>query len=474
MDNVDTNASWKKLSAQIWAFRLYGEAEFCDERLRKRAVKIASVLAAHPGPAFTKAFEMWGQAKAAYRFVENQRVTARHLMQPMQEQTAQVCAGRDVVLLIQDTTTVVSDQPKHRDAMGPVNQSKAVGMLLHSCLATTRDGLALGVVSARIWTRQEKMPRGQSAHDNKPVLEKESARWIETAKESHNAIAAQCPPEKRPRLIHVCDREGDIHEFFETVAALSDSAVVRCCQNRRVQVGDETSLSHEAVARKTPLAHLSLVVPRSANQSVRNALVEVRAQRQILQPGQEGRRAKNRQPLALNLVEIREIRPPEGCAPLLWRLWTAERADTLADILAVLEIYKRRWRIEDMHLILKSGCRVEKMQFDQPATLQKALALYLPVAARILHLRDSARLTPDACCTQAFSDIEWRVLWTLIQKVPPSAAQQPPSLREAIGYVGRLGGHLGRKSDGPPGVRTLWSGLQDLQIAVRYAQSLSP
>jgi hypothetical protein len=443
MDDVDPSTSWKKLSAQIWAFKLYGDAKFCDERLRKRAVKIASVLVAQPAPAFTKAFEGWGQAKAAYRFVENKRVTERHLMQPMQEQTARACVGRDVALLIQDTTTVVSDQPKHRDEMGTVNQSKAVGILLHSCLATTLDGLALGIVRARMWTRNEKIPHESSAHDNKPVLEKESVRWIETAKESHNAIAAQCPPEKRPRLIHVCDREGDIHEFFETVAALGDSAVVRCCQNRRVQVGDETSLSHEAVARKTPLAHLSLVVPRSANQPVRNALVEVRAQRQIIQPSQVGRRAKNRRPLELNLVEIREINAPNGCAPLLWRLWTAERADTLDDILAVLGIYKKRWRIEDWHLILKSGCRVEKMQFDQPATLQKALALYLPVAARILHLRDSARLTPDACCTLSFSDLEWRVLWTLIQKAPP-------------------------------GVRTLWSGLQDLQIAVRYAQSLSP
>ena len=95
-------------------------------------------------------------------------------------------------------------------------------------------------------------------------------------------------------------------------------------------------------------------------------------------------------------------RPSRRWATAPW--CDAERADTFDDILAVLDIYKKRWRIEDFHLILKSGCRVDKMQFGQPATLQKALALYLPIAARILHLRDSARLMPDACCTVAFSD----------------------------------------------------------------------
>jgi hypothetical protein len=61
-----------------------------------------------------------------------------------------------------------------------------------------------------------------------------------------------------------------------------------------------------------------------------------------------------------------------------------------------------------------------------------------------------------------------------LQKFPRRDAARLLHLLEAVGYVGRLGGHLGRKVDGFSGVRTLWSGLQDLQIAVRYAQSLLP
>ena len=48
----------------------------------------------------------------------------------------------------------------------------------------------------------------------------------------------------------------------------------------------------------------------------------------------------------------------------------------------------------------------------------------------------------------------------------PSSGTPPPTLEQVVQWLGRLGGHLGRKGDGMPGVRTLWRGWRDLQLLV--------
>ena len=108
------------------------------------------------------------------------------------------------------------------------------------------------------------------------------------------------------------------------------------------------------------------------------------------------------------------------------------------------------------------------MRFHTVERIRKAIALYSPVAVRILALRDLARREPDAPATRILSDLEWRTLHTYIHEKPPAPDAAPPSLREATLWVGRLGGHIGRKGDGMPGVKTLWRGWRDLELLVHY------
>jgi len=180
-----------------------------------------------------------------------------------------------------------------------------------------------------------------------------------------------------------------------------------------------------------------------------------------------GAAAAGAPPLTFALVEAREATPPaDGAEPLHWRLWTTEPAATLAATRAVVGVYELRPRVEDFHLTLKSGCRVEALALETAERLRKALTIYSGIAARILGLRDRARREPGAPCTEALSEDEWRALWALVRGAPPAPAQPPPTLAEASAWLGRLGGHLGRKCDGPPGVRTLWRGWRDLQLLV--------
>jgi transposase Tn5 family protein len=125
-----------------------------------------------------------------------------------------------------------------------------------------------------------------------------------------------------------------------------------------------------------------------------------------------------------------------------------------------------RWRIEDFHLVWKQGCRVEQLQLETRDRLEKALLLYAGVAVRLLRLRDLARKDPKTPCTEVLSTEEWQVLFTHATKEVVNPQTPIPTIEQAVKWLGRLGGHLGRKRDGMPGVRTLWRGWRDLAVLV--------
>jgi len=157
--------------------------------------------------------------------------------------------------------------------------------------------------------------------------------------------------------------------------------------------------------------------------------------------------------------------------PVEWILVTTLGIDTLKEVLEVVRIYTLRWRIEEYHLILKSGCKAEGLQFETATRLMRMLALLAAIALRLLVLTYQARMEPDRPCTEVLSDAEWRALVTAIHKTPPPKKIRPPTLKQAILWIGKLGGHVGRKSDGMPGVRTMWRGWQDLQLLTVMYQS---
>ena len=114
----------------------------------------------------------------------------------------------------------------------------------------------------------------------------------------------------------------------------------------------------------------------------------------------------------------------------------------------------------------KQGCRVEQLQLETRQRLEKALVLYAGVAVRLLRLRDLARREPTAPCTEVLQTDAWHALYAHVNGEAPTTATPVPTIEQAVKWIGRLGGHLGRKRDGMPGVRTLWRGWRDRAILV--------
>ncbi|MGB0563221.1 MAG: IS4 family transposase, partial [Spirulinaceae cyanobacterium] len=147
--------------------------------------------------------------------------------------------------------------------------------------------------------------------------------------------------------------------------------------------------------------------------------------------------------------------------------------ESFAQAAQVVVWYSYRWLIERFHFTLKSGCKIEALQLQHCDRLLKALATYSIVAWRLMSMTYQARLTPEASCELILEPAEWRLLRRKF--VPKSRSKKPPTLRQAMLWIARLGGFLARKGDGEPGVKTLWRGytrlhhlLEGSQLAPRH------
>jgi hypothetical protein len=122
--------------------------------------------------------------------------------------------------------------------------------------------------------------------------------------------------------------------------------------------------------------------------------------------------------------------------------------------------------------IIKNGCRIEALQLSQMQRLERAIALYLVVAWRIARLMRLGRTCPDLPAELFFEPDEWRGVHFLLKKPIP---KQAPRLNTIIRMIATLGGFLGRKCDGQPGVKTLWIGIQrvaDFAAGLEFAKQI--
>lgn len=447
-------------SPEVWAQAVFGRADLGDVRRTRRVVRMAAAMARYPLSSFSGVYEKWSESKGAYRLIENSRVRVEALRMPSQQAAVKASRGNEVVLAVSDTTALNFTNHRATSGLGAIGETHVRGLWFHSTLLLRSDGTALGLVRQQTWVRTDEEHGKGKQRKQRPIQDKESFRWVRSVQDTFHAFQT-LPEEHGPYVIHIFDREGDIHEVFEAVVDTGQGAVIRSARSRRVDHPQQ--YLHEAARNAPVFGSERLEVPRRPNQPRRYADVVYRSCAVTLAPPAKSHPERRR--LDLNVVAVIEPHPPASVSePLEWILVTTEPIDTLEDVQAVVRQYRFRWRIEEYHLILKSGCRIEKLQFETVERIEKVLAILAPVAVRLLQLTYWARVEPEQPCTLVLSEDEWRALQTRIQKKPPPVNAPPPTLRQAVLWIGRLGGHLGRKSDGMPGVRTLWKGWRDLQL----------
>lgn len=425
-----------------------------DERLHKRLVQVVEALAAQPTASVPQATGSWAATKATYRFWDSRKVTPQAIRAAHQDSTVRRVAQEPRVLVIQDSTELdFSHHPKTR-GLGPLSAPTHQGLHVHSALGVRLDGVPLGLVHQEVWVRDPEDLGKAARRRQLPTAEKESQRWLD----AERATLAILPEDVG--VITVGDAEADIFDLFAQERRPGADLLIRATHNR--VVSDAARYLWPAVRRGVPGGQVEVSIGRREDRPPRQATLTLRWTPVTLQPPRNRPQRAQLRPLALSAVLAEEEQPPAGVVPICWLLVTTLAVTTLAAALQCVRWYSSRWLIEQYHYVLKSGCRVEHLQLETAARLERALASYAIVAWRLLWLTYQARRQPTASCAVALAPHEWQALYCTIHRTPTLPAVAP-TLTEAVRWIAQLGGFLGRKRDGDPGVKTLWRGLQRLQ-----------
>ena len=446
------------LDGDAWSELEFGGAPLGDARLSRRLVQVATMQAEEPGRAFSGVAEAdWPTARAYYRLIDKPDEAGPgmdQILAPHRQQTLRRMQAQTTVLCVQDGSTLDFTARDQCEGLGPIgtNQTGAVsrGLQLHSTLAVAPNGLPLGVLKSQCIAAPEK--------DDTDAAKK-TLPWIE----HHRDLVDLRPQLPQTRLIHVCDREADFFELFDEQRQHGQvELLVRAKHDRNLPTQPGKLF---AAVRQAPLqSRVQVHVPRQSarpkkskqkarpKRPGRTADMQVRYQSFSLPPtkGQEGK-----PPLDLYLVHALEQDPPPKAKPIEWFLLTTCRITSSEQAQQCLRWYALRWRIEDWHRVLKSGCRIEELGHDTAERLRRAIAIRLVIAWRIMLMTLLGRETPELPAEILFSDIEVRTLSAYARKRGWPA---PTNLGEAVRLLAIIGGYLARKTDPPPGHQLLWRG----------------
>jgi len=416
------------LDAEQWAEQEFGGAQLGDSRLSRRLVASANTKAKAPSRAFCGAAKGDQAAmKGYYRMIEQpdtSAVTMSNILAPHRQQTARRMMAQKTVLCLQDGSELNYTNLDSCTGMGELkaNQTgaKTYGLNLHSTLAVTSNGLPLGVLKAQCLA-----PKPKSADDKRkpsqiPVEEKKTFVWIE----HHRDLVALAGTMPQTRLVDVCDREADFFELFdEQRTNPCVDVLIRAQHDRNLK---EAPFKLFAAVRQAPIeGHIQVPIPKQSartKKSKQNAravrpkrLADLTLRyRQIELPAPEY--YADRPPVTVNLIHAVEENPPANTNAVEWFLLTTVAINSAADIEQCLRWYTLRWRIEDWHRVLKSGCSIDKLMHETAERLRRAIAINLVIGWRIMLMTLLGRETPGLPAEVLFSDIEIRTLRAYAKK----------------------------------------------------------
>ena len=429
------------LEGDQWVENEFGGAPLGDERLSKRLVESVQIQAQKPAEAFSGAAQGNGPlVKGYYRMIDqpdDSAITLEAITAPHRERTVQRMLAQRTVLSIQDGTDLNYNSLARCEGLGVIgtNQSGAQsrGLHLHSTLVVTTDGVPLGLLGAQCEAppgQKEDEKQQKASSSRKPLEEKKNFCWIESLRQS-NALAAEMPS---TRQICVMDREADFYELFCEPRHRQVELLVRA-KHDRLTNGEHKLF--ETLRRAEIRATLNIVIPRQSarpklskkkarsHRAARTAEVALRYQEVELPAPAEH---KDKAPVKLWVVHLCEQTPPAGETPLEWFLFTTVAVTSNRIAEQCIRWYRLRWRIEDWHRVLKSGCGTEKLAYRTAERLKRGIAINMVIAWRIMLMTLLGRECPELPAEVLFSDIEIEVLRAYAVKKTlrrPSNSERP-------------------------------------------------
>ncbi|NEU97889.1 IS4 family transposase [Bradyrhizobium uaiense] len=462
-----------------WTEGEIDKTAFKDARLGQRFGELLKQIGDGMGGSIPFACQDWANTKAAYRFFADERVEEADILSGHFAATRaryDDCTGP--ILLIQDTTEfsyqrantsaigLTKSVNSGRDKDGRWRHHTVCGMLMHSSLAVTVEGLPLGLAAVKFWTR--KKFKGTAQLKKKinptrvPIEKKESVRWLDNLRQSIERLGQ---PE---RCIHIGDRESDIYELYCLTQELGAHFLVRACVDRLAGDGGHTIATE---MEETSVKGLHFIDARNDKGETTKAALEIKFKRiAVLSPiGKQ----KRYPALDLTIIHATERGTPTGRKPIEWKLITDLAVRGRSEAIEKINWYAMRWKIEVFHKILKSGCKAEDSKLRTAERLANLMAVFCILSWRVLWLTMLNRIAPDASPKLALTDTEIALLDQLISGAGHRQCR-PGTLAFYLTKLARLGGYLARAGDPPPGNVVIWRGLSrltDIELGAEIASA---
>lgn len=457
-----------------WAKTHFAQTQLGNKSRTKRLVRIAQALASRPGVPLPQAMPDRKDLKAAYRFFDLPVATHSSLISNhcrIVRERLQSEPGH--YFLIQDKTQA-DFTGRQIEGTGPIGDHKGQGFHAQTTLALRVEAPAspgepwkpvelLGLLHQRVWVRPaDRVPCRKSKENWKQRLkrsDRESLYWGE-------AFAGLAPLAPGARATYIADCESDLAPVLDGSRLGADmDFIVRIYQSRRLEIGGGSKLLSEALREAPVLGEIKVEVKATQGRPARTAGLEVRSV-----PRASIARAGARE---FGIVELREVDADPGVRePIHWKLATTWDVENLEQCLLVSRAYQLRWIVEEYHKAWKTGTGVEKAQLKTEPRLEALAAVLAVLAARLLSMKLSLGLMGS-------EEEELRIEGILEAKV--GRPEGGWTEREKLRGIAKLGGFLGRKSDGEPGWQSIWRGmiilldmLEGYRIALDSASKVVP
>jgi len=443
---------------------LFWGLNFNSKHLTKKCVNAMELMSRNYGKSIFNMSGSRSDAKLIYSMLQHEKFDKEEILRAHRLRTVlRIIDLDEPVLLIEDTVNIDYSSQKQKLGNGYIS-SNSKGILLHNCIAVNLKGIVLGVMDQIYYNREEASDTSLTKEQKKrrPIEEKESYRWIQSFQTSHADMPDYI------KTITVCDREGDFYEFINEIDSNNRSFLIRIAQNR-VTVDNEKIMN--AVSKEEVLKTVKITVPRNSHKNLpeRKANVEIRVKQcDIKRPAHLNKNQELASSVSAYIIHVKEVDPPAGIEPIEWFLMTNDEINE-TNVLDYIKYYKQRWLIERFHYVLKSGCNVEKIQARSIEVTASIITMYSIIAVLIMNMTYQARVNPDLPCSEYFEDDEWKALYCFANKTnkPPDKVY---NILEAVKYLSWLGGTKTAPSDGPPGLKTIWKGLENFYMIFEYSK----
>jgi hypothetical protein len=391
------------------------------------------------------------------RFLASEAVTVEEMVSHRAMFVAAAAKGRHV-LAIQDTSEInYQAQSGRKRRLGKVGNGSDLGLFVHPVLGVDAlTGECLGLIDAQIWRRTKSKAKN---YKDLPIEQKESYRWLKGGTQAKAVLA------EASMVTVIDDREADIYEKWDRLPDAHTHLLTRANHDRALADGGRLfpTLAGFAEAHRYVLD----LPARPGKRSARQACMAVRFGRvRMRRPGRCSDPNASDE-IALFAVEVRELDPPRGEKPIVWRLVTTHTVESVAQALAVIGWYRLRWHIEQLFRTLKQqGLRVEDSVVEDGEALEKLVVIALIAATITMQLvLARAAASQETPASRVFDAEQIEVLRVLQKTLQGRTHKQrnpypDASLAWAAWTIARLGGWTGYESDRSTGPITMRDGLE--------------